>query len=248
MPDDRQRRGGRGFAVERRRRALRQHAELGELRGEQRLVGGDHRLAGGERRGEDRLHRRAAGDLDDDVDVGIADQVERPIGERNAGGERPAILGQVAHGDPRHAEAHAVAIGDGGVLALDHLEQPAADGAAADHADAQLAHRLDADALEARPRRRRVGVAAERAGAAQQLGEPVLIGEERVVAVERVELPQRRLRAGRLQLAVQLDLQRPRKQHVAGHADDDRVGGDPLERGAPARADRRRSRRDRSPR
>ena len=50
------------------------------------------------------------------------------------------------------------------------------------------------------------------------------------MAVHRIELPQRRLRAGGLQLAVQLDLQRPREQHVAGHADDDRLGGDALER------------------
>ena len=164
--------------------------------------------------------------------VGIADQVERTIGERNARGQRATRLGQVAHGDPRHPEAHAVAFGHGGVLAFDHLEQPAADRAAADHADAQLAHRFDAHTLEARPgadgRR-----AAERAGAAQQFGQPVLIGQEGVVTVERVERPQRRLRAGGLELAVQLHLQRPRKQHVTGHADDDGVGGDPLEQGAP---------------
>ena len=77
VADDRQRRGGRGLAVERRLGALREHAELGELRREQRLVGGDHRLAGGERGDEDRLHRRAAGDFDDDVDFGIADELER---------------------------------------------------------------------------------------------------------------------------------------------------------------------------
>jgi hypothetical protein len=38
---------------------------------------------------------------------------------------------------------------------------------------------------------------------AQQIGELVLIGEERVVAVERFELPQRRVGARRLQRAVQ---------------------------------------------
>ncbi len=52
------------------------------------------------------------------------------------------------------------------------------------------------------------------------------------MSVDRVERPQRRLRPGRLQLAVQLDLQRPRKEHVAGHAHDDRVGRDALERRA----------------
>ena len=79
-----------------------------------------------------------------------------------------------------------------------------------------------------------VGRAAERAGAAQQLGEAVLIGEKRVVSVDRVERPQRRLRAGGLQLAMQLHLQAPREQHVAGHADHDRVGRDAFE-GGPAR-------------
>ncbi len=41
---------------------------------------------------------------------------------------------------------------------------------------------------------------------------------------------------------MQLHLQRPRKQHVAGHADDDRLGGDAFER----LAQRGRARRDRS--
>ena len=104
VADDRHRRGGRGLAVERRFGALRQHAELGELRREQRLVGGDHRLAGGERRDQDRLDRRAAGHFDDDIDFRIADELERAIGDRDAGRPRPAILGHVAHRDPRHAE------------------------------------------------------------------------------------------------------------------------------------------------
>ena len=71
--------------------------------------------------------------------------------------------------------------------------------------------------------------AAERAGAAQQVGELVLIGQERIVAEERFELPERRIRARGLQRAVQLDLQRPGEQHVAGHADDDRLGADARE-------------------
>ncbi len=174
---------------------------------------------------EDRLDRRAAGGFDDDVDFGIADELERAIGDRNAGDARTAILGHVAHRDARHAELHAVAIGNGAALAIDHFEQAAADGAAADQADANLAHRLDADAFEARARRGLQRLA-ERAGAAQQIGEPILIGEERIVAEQRFELPQRRVRARRLQRAMQLDLQRPREQHVAGHADDDRLGVD----------------------
>ena len=141
----------------------------------------------------------------------------------------PRSFVQVPHRDARHAELHAVAIGDGVALAIDHLEQAAADGAAADQADADLAHRLDADAFEARPRRG-LQRAAKRAGAAQQVGELVLIGEERVVAKQRLELPQRRVGARRLQRAMQLHLQRPREQHVAGHADDDGFGADARER------------------
>ena len=205
---DRERRGRRRLAVQRRLRSLRQHAKLRELGREQRLVGGHDRLARRQRGAENRLHVRAAGDLDDDVDVGVADQLERIVGERDAGGQRPAILGEIAHGDRRDPEAHAVAIGDRRALARDHLEQAAPDDAAADEADAQLAHRLDADAFEARPRRPRQ-LAAKRAGAAQHVGEPFLIGEERVVPVHRLELPQRRLRARGLQLAMQLHLQAP---------------------------------------
>ena len=99
MPDDRNRRGGGRLAVERRLGALRQHAELGELRRQQLLVRGDDGLARGERRHQDRLDRRAAGGLDDDVDFGIADELERAIGDRNAGRARSAILRHVAHRD-----------------------------------------------------------------------------------------------------------------------------------------------------
>ncbi len=52
--------------------------------------------------------------------------------------------------------------------------------------------------------------------------------------VKRIELPQRRLRAHRLQLAMQLHLERPRKQHVSRHADDDCFRCDLRERGADA--------------
>ena len=66
---------------------------------------------------------------------------------------RRASFVRSRHGDLGDAEPHAVAIGDRGALSLDHLEQPAADGAASDQADAHLANRLDADAVE--PRRAR---------------------------------------------------------------------------------------------
>ncbi len=73
-------------------------------------------------------------------------------------------------------------------------------------------------------------LATERSGAAQQVGQAFLIREKRVVSVLRFKDPERRVGAGRLELAVELDLQRPRKQHVAGHADDERFGGHLFER------------------
>ena len=77
------------------------------------------------------------------------------------------------------------------------------------------------------------GLVCRRPGASQQVGQPLLIGEEGIVAVAlRFELPQRGLRAGRLQLPVQLLLQRPGEQHVPGHTDNHRLRGDLLEGGA----------------
>jgi hypothetical protein len=75
------------------------------------------------------------------------------------------------------------------VLPLDHLEQPAADGAAAHHADAQLAQRLHADAFEPAPGHR-LQFAAERSRAAQHVGEAFLVREKRIVPEDRIQLPQ----------------------------------------------------------
>ncbi len=229
VADDRDCGGGCGLAVKRCFRPLRQHAELGELRRQQLLVRRDHRLSRGERGDEDRLDRLSSGRFDDDINLGVADQVETAVGDWNANRPRTAILVHVPHRDPRHAELHAVPIGNRTALAIDHFEQAAADGAAADQADADLADRLDADAFEARARGGLERLA-KRAGASQQIGEAVLIGEKRIVAEQRFELPQRRVRARRLQRAVQLHLEGPRKQHVAGHADDDRLGVDAADR------------------
>ena len=231
VPDDRQRGGGRGFAVERSGGALRQHAQVRELRRQQRLVGRDDRLARGEGSRQDGLHRRSAGDLDDHVHFWIAHEFERPVGERDACGQRVPRLAEVAYRDARHAKLHAVAVGDGTLLARDHLEQAATDRAAADHADAPFAHGLHAHAVEARPRPE-LGLAAKGARTAQQLRQPVLVGQEGVVAVDRVQRPQRRLGARGLQFAMQFHLQPPREQHVAGDADHDRVGRDAFECGA----------------
>ena len=146
----------------------------------------------------------------------------------------------VAHGDPRDAEPHAVALGERVALAIEQIEHAAADDAAADHADPDLAH---AAARRRRRTRARGAVAPrERAVLAKQRGELVLIGEERVVAVLGVELPQRAARAGGLQLAIELVLERVREQQIAGHADDRarrrsraRARRAPLPRSAPNR-------------
>ena len=56
---------------------------------EQRLVRGDHRLAGGERGGQRGLDGIAAGDLDDHVDIGIARRARAALRRaRDVRGER----------------------------------------------------------------------------------------------------------------------------------------------------------------
>ncbi len=87
--------------------------------GDQGLVGRDHRLAQAERR-LDRLARRAlraADQLDEEVDVGRAGQLDRivePGGDR--GGRRPGLAAaKGAHagdGDPRPAGREVRPLGD----------------------------------------------------------------------------------------------------------------------------------------
>ncbi len=187
---DRDRGGGSGLAVERCLRALREHAELRQLRCEQLLVGRHHRLAGGERGDEDRLDHFSAGRFDDHVDFGIAHQIEPSIGDRNPQRARTAIFRHVAHRDSRHAELHPIPLRNRAALAMDHLEQAAADGAAADQPDANLPHRLDTDTFKARTRRGLQRLP-KGAGAAQQIGKAILIGQKGIVAKQRLELPQR---------------------------------------------------------
>ena len=56
--------------------------------------------------------RGAAGDLDDDVDFGIArpGRADASVSGMPAA-QRAAVLGEIAHRDPRHPEPHAVAVG-----------------------------------------------------------------------------------------------------------------------------------------
>ncbi len=205
---------------------MREHTELGESAREQGLVGGDHGFAGGECGTDGGLDGEPAGDLDDDVDLRIGDELERRGRARDVGGIGGARLLEIANGDLGDAEANAVALGHRTGLRGEHRQYAATDGATPDHADPDLAQRTGADTFEPRPWRG----GGERARVAQQGGELVLIGEERVVAVLGVELPQRALRADGLELAIQLVLEGVGEQQIAGHADDQHVGGDAGER------------------
>ena len=149
VANDRQCRRSRGLAVKRRRRALGQHAEVGQLRRQQRLVRGDDRFAERERGRQHRLHLHAAGELDDDVDLRIADKLERVIDDRNAVKLRPARLREITNGNLDDAKADTVAVGNGSMLSINQLEQPAADRAASNQTDTKLAQGLDAHALHA---------------------------------------------------------------------------------------------------
>jgi hypothetical protein len=69
----------------------------------------------------------------------------------------------------------------------------------------------------------------ERPGLPQQCREPLLVGEEGVVAEIGVELPEVGGRAHGLKLAMELVLERPGKEQVARHSHDVDVGANPLE-------------------
>ena len=77
-------------------------------------------------------------DLDDDVDVGARDEVRRRVGQqrlRDAGGDRP--LGHVPDRDAGEDERRAVGRREARRPLEQRAHDLAADGARADHADAQ---------------------------------------------------------------------------------------------------------------
>ena len=119
------------------------------------------------------------------IDLGLPRNVDPAVGHVD-GVELLDLETIRLHAPLEEFSAHA----DARIIVGDAAAEFAADRAAADQADANLPHRLHADAVETRPRfdleRRR-----ECAGAAQQVGELVLIGEKRIVPVEGFELPQR---------------------------------------------------------
>ena len=110
---DRDRRRRRGFAVERRFGPLRQHAELGELRGEQLLVRGHDRFAGSERGARIGSTAVPPAASTTTSTSGSLTSSSGAVGDRNACGARTAILRHVANRNPRDAELDAVAIGNG---------------------------------------------------------------------------------------------------------------------------------------
>ena len=138
-------------------------------------------LAGRERGADDRLDQRAAGDLDDHIDVGSRDQRQRIHADWDARGQRSAIAGDIQHRNPRDPEPHAIAFADCRMLTREHVEQPAPHRAAADEADADLSHRFLADTMEAgkHGRARRCHQTRVRRGANRQA---FLVRQERVVA------------------------------------------------------------------
>ena len=118
-------------------RGLRRGEDLRPGVGEQLLVGGHHRLArlqGGEHQLPGRLD--AAHDLDDDVDVGIGDDRPGVVGEHVGGQLDVAAAGRVPDGDTGDLEVEPGARRDGGPLAGHEGDERGADGAAAEHADA----------------------------------------------------------------------------------------------------------------
>ncbi len=111
---------------------------------EQRLVGGDHVLAVGDRRQDELAGARLAADqLDDDVDVRMRDQL-RGIGHQlDALEAHRARLGEVARA--RGHRDHDLAAGaarDLLAVAAQHLDGAAAHGAQAQQADADRFHAM----------------------------------------------------------------------------------------------------------
>jgi hypothetical protein len=105
--------------------------------GEQRLVGADDVLPGGQR-----LEHEAAGDaraahqLDHDVDRRVVEDTARVADQNPARQLHAAIATRVDVGDAHQIERHAEPIADRGALALQQLHDSGADRAEADQSDA----------------------------------------------------------------------------------------------------------------
>ncbi len=114
---------------------MRGREDLGAVHREQRLVGGDHVLAG-----RDGLEHQLLGDaiaadeLDDDVDVGVGDDFARVADHLDAFADHFAGAGSVEVGHHGDLDATAGAALDFFLVALEHLEGAAADRACAEQA------------------------------------------------------------------------------------------------------------------
>ena len=109
--------------------------------GEQRLVGGDHVLAGGERAQDEGARRlESAHQLDDDVHAGVAEHAADVAGHRQGRQvEALARAGEIGVGDGGQREAAAGALLEHRALRGEDLHDAGADGAEAQQADANLA-------------------------------------------------------------------------------------------------------------
>ena len=104
--------------------------------GEQLLVGRHDRLAAGQRRGDQLAGRLDAADhLDDEVDLGIDDDVVDVAGQHAWRKVDVSLPGEVAHGHSRDLEAHPGASFDLLGLLVDQTDERTADVAAAEHPD-----------------------------------------------------------------------------------------------------------------
>jgi hypothetical protein len=139
--DDRDATGHRRLEADHHALGTRRGKDLGAVHRQQRLVGRDHMLAGG-----NGFHHQGLGDavaadqLDDDVDVGVGNDGAAVghhlhVGADDAAGALGVQVGH--HGD---LDAAAGAAADLCLVAGQHLEGAAADGADAEQADLDGLH------------------------------------------------------------------------------------------------------------
>ena len=124
---------------------LGQAGELGAVMGEQRLVRGDHGLAGLERRPAERQRRAvgAADQLDHEVDLRVGGERQRIVVPAVAVERDAALALPVARRDRDHAQLAPGAQRDQRAVLLEQAQDRAADRAEAGDADAQRrSHRL----------------------------------------------------------------------------------------------------------
>ena len=121
--------GNRALEVERNAMLLGERGERGPVMGEQRLVGGDHMLAGAERRLDRVLGGAllAADQLDENVDVGIAGELDRVGDEAEAGDVGVAVLAPVARRHGHDLDRPADALGKGWATLGEKSQDPASD-------------------------------------------------------------------------------------------------------------------------